>query len=115
MPYSAQRSLVKPLEPSSCAAARDGPNALMPAASRSSARPATSGASGPITTSPMSFSLQKPMTASMVGDVERHAFGDLRDPGIARRAIEPIEQGALLELPGERMLAAAASDQQHIH
>ena len=51
----------------------------------------------------------------MVSDVERHAFGDLRDPGIARRAIEPIQHGALLELPGERMLAPPASDQQHIH
>ncbi len=43
----------------------------------------------------------------MVGHVERHAVGDRGDPGIARRAIEPVEQGALPELPGERMLAAA--------
>ena len=43
----------------------------------------------------------------MVGDVERHALGERRDPGIARRAIELREQRALLELPGQRMLAAA--------
>ena len=30
MPNSVQKSLVKPLEPSSCAAALDGPNTLMP-------------------------------------------------------------------------------------
>ena len=51
----------------------------------------------------------------MVRHVERHALGDLGDSGIARRAIEPAEQGALPELPGERVLAASAPDQQHIH
>jgi hypothetical protein len=51
----------------------------------------------------------------MVGDIERGAFGYRRDPGIPRRAIETADEGALPELPGKRMLAAAASDQKHIH
>ena len=51
----------------------------------------------------------------MIRHVERHAFGDRFDPGIPRRAIESVEQGALPELPGERVLAASPSDQQQIH
>src|SRR5580700_5252654 len=43
-------SLQKALEPSSCAAALDGPKQRIPACVRASARPATSGASGPMTT-----------------------------------------------------------------
>src|SRR3954462_7654245 len=50
MPFARHKSLVKPLEPSSCAAAALGPNTGIPAARRASATPATSGASGPITT-----------------------------------------------------------------
>ena len=52
---------------------------------------------------------------AVIAHVERHALGDRRDAGIARRAIERVEQGALRELPGERMLASAAADQKHIH
>ena len=51
----------------------------------------------------------------MIRQVERHAVGDRFDPRIARRAVEPVEQGALPELPGERVLAASPSDQQQIH
>src|SRR3954454_3438734 len=49
MPFARHKSLVKPLEPSSCAAAALGPNTAIPAARRASATPPTSGASGPIT------------------------------------------------------------------
>src|SRR5262252_1768179 len=58
------RSLVKPLEPSSCAPARLGPKALMPAAVRSSTMPAQSGASGPTTTRSIFCALQKAITAA---------------------------------------------------
>jgi len=51
----------------------------------------------------------------VIRNVEGDAFGNSRDPGIARRAIEPVEKGALLELPGERVLSPAGPDQQHIH
>jgi hypothetical protein len=43
----------------------------------------------------------------MVGDVEGDDLGNLGDAGIAGRAIERAKQGALPELPGERMLAPA--------
>src|SRR5215208_598436 len=43
MARAAQSALVNPFEPSSCAATLLGPKALMPAAIRSSTRPANSG------------------------------------------------------------------------
>ena len=64
MRLARHRSLVKPLEPSSCAAARLGPKALMPAASRSSTIPAQSGVSGPTTTRSMPLLRQNPITAA---------------------------------------------------
>src|ERR1700761_8471001 len=61
---SLQRSLVNPLEPSSCAACLLGPNALMPTAVRSSTMPAASGVSGPTTTRSTALRLQKSITAA---------------------------------------------------
>ena len=49
-PAASMTSLANALEPSSRAAAALGPNAAIPRAASSSARPATSGASGPMTT-----------------------------------------------------------------
>src|SRR6185437_5022704 len=57
------RALVKPLEPSSRAAHLLGPNVLKPAASRSSAMPATSGPSGPTTTKSLLLVWQNAITA----------------------------------------------------
>ena len=51
----------------------------------------------------------------MIRHIEGDALGNLSDSGIARRAIERVEKGALRELPGKRVLPAAAADQQHIH
>src|SRR5213080_4119004 len=79
------RSLVKPLEPSSCAAALLGPNVLNPAASRSSTMPATSGASGPTTTKSTLFceankvdfvvvGPEAPLVAGIVDDLEAAGF-----------------------------------------
>jgi hypothetical protein len=50
----------------------------------------------------------------VIAYIEREALGDLRDPGIARSAIKRAEEAALLELPGDRMLAAASTYQQHV-
>jgi hypothetical protein len=57
------------LEPSSCAAAAEGPKARMPAAARSSARPATSGASGPTMTRSMPCALHQSTTCRACRDV----------------------------------------------
>ncbi len=85
---SVQKSLVKPLEPSSCAAAFDGPKTLILAAARSSARPATSGASGPTTTKADVRVATEGHHGGMVGNIEGDAFGDLGDAGVAGRAVE---------------------------
>src|SRR4051812_19893866 len=64
MPFARHRSLVKPFDPSSCAAAALGPKTAIPAARKASATPATSGASGPTTTSPMPFARASSTTAA---------------------------------------------------
>ena len=115
MLFALHRSLVKPLEPSSCAAALLGPNALMPAAARSSTMPAQSGASGPTTTSAMSLRAAECDHRRMVGRIERDQFAFLRDAGIARRAVELVDQRARRDLPGQRMLAAAGTEQENVH
>mmetsp|Transcript_12389 Transcript_12389/g.42955 ORF Transcript_12389/g.42955 Transcript_12389/m.42955 type:complete len:306 (+) Transcript_12389:528-1445(+) len=64
MSYFRSTSLRNPLLPSSLAAALDGPKVLIPAAVRSSARPSTSGCSGPTTTRPTELASQKAATAA---------------------------------------------------
>ena len=110
-----QSSLVKPLEPSSWAACLDGPNTLMPAAVKASAMPATSGASGPITTKSIFSALgQRHLAGDVLGpDVD--AFGHLGDAGIAGRAVQFCAQGGRGNRPTERMFAAAAAHHQDSH
>src|SRR3712207_2140404 len=45
----------------------------------------------------------------------RMADAEARDAGIAGCRVELVEVGALCQLPGQRMLAAARADQQHPH
>src|SRR5436190_12049557 len=63
MALSRHRSLVKPLEPSSWAAAAFGPKTAIPAARRASPTPATSGASGPTTAKSIRSRLARPTMA----------------------------------------------------
>ena len=56
-PAVSMMRFAKVFEPSSAAAALPGPNMAMPRVRSASATPATSGASGPITTSSMSLSI----------------------------------------------------------
>jgi hypothetical protein len=51
----------------------------------------------------------------VIGNVERHALGLPRNAGIARRAIDPLDQRARRDLPGERVLASAATDEENVH
>ncbi|MNV41298.1 hypothetical protein D3C71_1329300 [compost metagenome] len=46
---------------------------------------------------------------------DRHAFRNLRDPGIAGRAVNFVRSGALGQAPAYGMLPSAASDNQNIH
>ena len=56
---------MKFLEPSKAAASAEGPKVGIPALSRSFARPATRGASGPTTTSPTPHLRQNDITAEL--------------------------------------------------
>ena len=85
-------ALVKLFELSSRAAALVGPNALKPAALRSSTMPAAIGASGPTTTKSTALVLAERDHRGMVGDIERRR---IRPPGRCRhcrartRAVSP--------------------------
>src|SRR4029079_6689113 len=63
MRLARHKSLVKPFEPSSCAALAFGPNTANPASRKVLPTPATSGASGPITTRSMQFVAASATTA----------------------------------------------------
>src|ERR671911_5352 len=64
MPFALHRSLVKPFEPSSWAAAALGPNTAKPASRSASPTPATNGASGPMTTRSIDRCRASSLTAS---------------------------------------------------
>ena len=51
----------------------------------------------------------------MIGEIEIHQLGVLRDTGIARRRKECIAIWRLRELPRQRMFATARTDEQDIH
>lgn len=65
IPYLSQMLFMKFLEPSNAAASEEGPKVGIPALTRSLARPATRGASGPMTTSPTPHLRQKEITAEL--------------------------------------------------
>ena len=50
----------------------------------------------------------------MVRDIDRDAFGFLGDAGIAGRAIEFVGQRARRHFPGQRVLAAAGTEDQDV-
>jgi hypothetical protein len=47
--------------------------------------------------------------------VQRHAVGQRFDAGVAGHAPERLDARALLEAPGERVLAPAAADEEDVH
>src|SRR5262249_14557637 len=51
----------------------------------------------------------------VIGEVERHQLAFPGDAGIAGSAIEPIDQRARRELPGERVLAPARAEEEDVH
>ena len=51
----------------------------------------------------------------VVGEIERDELAVLRDAGIAGRTIKPLHQRARRNLPRQRMLAAAGTEQENVH
>uniref|UniRef100_A0A0A9FQQ8 Uncharacterized protein n=1 Tax=Arundo donax TaxID=35708 RepID=A0A0A9FQQ8_ARUDO len=66
MLYLSHSFFMKSLDPSNAAACDEGPKVGIPALTRSFARPATRGASGPTTTNPTPQLRQNEMTASLL-------------------------------------------------
>src|SRR3982750_4073789 len=96
MPFALHRSLVKPFDPSSWAAAALGPNTATSAARSASATPATSGASGPMTTRsmPRVFASSTTVTASH-GSAAMHS-AQRATPGLPGTAISSPQLGDCL-------------------
>src|SRR5690242_5740177 len=96
MRFARQRSLVKPFEPSSRAAAASGPNTAIPAARRASATPATRGASGPMTTRSTPWFRANSTTATgSHGSISTHSAQ--RDmPGLPGAAVNAWQLGDCL-------------------
>ena len=96
MALALHRSLVKPLEPSSWAAAALGPNTAMPAARNASATPATSGASGPTTTRSIARAWASSTTAAAShGSIATHS-AQRAMPGLPGAAINSSQLGDCL-------------------
>src|SRR4051812_5097103 len=98
MSWTRQRSLVKPFDPSSCAAAALGPNTAIPASRSASPTPATSGASGPITTRPIDSVLASSTIArGSHGSPSTHS-AQRAMPGLPGTAISRPQLGDCLSL-----------------
>ena len=106
---------MKPFDASSRAAALVGPNALMPAAVRSSTMPARQRRFRSDHDELNRIGLAKRDHRCMVGDVERDAFGLARDAGIARRAIKFVDQRTRGDFPRQRVFASARAEDQYVH
>ena len=116
-PAAAMTSFANALEPSSCAAApRRAEARRCPRARTASATPATSGASGPTTTR------SAPSSRGERGDgraVERRrpgaVRGDLRDAGVAGRAVQRGDVGVEGQGAAQGVFAGAAADDEDLH
>jgi hypothetical protein len=51
----------------------------------------------------------------MVGQVERHALGLLRNAGIARGAIESLDQRTIRDFPGQSVLSPTGTQEENVH
>ena len=114
-PAAAITSLAKALDPSSSAAARDGPKQLMPRSRTASATPATSGASGPIDDEVGAELLGEGgdgVTVELVDVVQR---GEGRDAGVAGGGVDLLDGRVAGEGERERVLTAAGADDEDLH
>src|SRR5215475_6702777 len=94
MPASAMMSLAKAFEPSMRAAAASGPKAARPSARRASATPATSGASGPITTRSVFSALASRVTSAGLAAVTWWTCASSAMPGLPGAACSAVTAGS---------------------
>ena len=86
----------------------------IPACLSSSATPVTSGASGPITTSPTSSVRARESSPFGIVGSDRMALAELGDSRIARRGVD-LDAFGLRESPRKRVLAPARPDEEDPH
>ncbi len=108
-------SLAKALEPSSRAASALGPKQATPRARTASATPATSGASGPITTRSAASRTARSATLGGSGHLERMARDLLGDPGVARCRLDRVTAGSASSVDDQGVLARAGPDDEDSH
>ena len=110
---AAMTSLANALLPSSCAAAADGPKTRNPLARRTSATPATRGASGPMTTRSTASRGRDLEDGVGVGDVgQRFAAGDGVDAGVPGGGDDRVDGVVRREGPGQGVLARSGAEDE---
>src|SRR6476620_8247726 len=96
MEFARHRSLVKPLDPSSWAAAASGPNTAIPALRSASATPATNGPSGPTTTRSMALLFANSTIAAASHGSTATSSAQRAMPGLPGAAINRSQLGDCL-------------------
>ena len=114
-PAASMISLANALEPSSRAAAATGPKQRTPSAASASARPATSGASGPTTTRSMPASRAARASAAGSSAGASSARASRRMPAFPGAHRTSGACGERSERADERVLAPARADDEDPH
>ncbi len=114
MPWRCMKSFAKALLVSSMRGGAGGAEDAEACGSRASTTPAARGTSGPMTTrSGCSWAASARLRGRC--DVERHAAGEGGDAAVAGGADDLGDARALAQGPDERVLAAAAADDENLH
>ncbi len=109
---------MNPLLPSSCAAACDGPNTDEADGAQRIGKTVDQRRLGADDHEVDLVRIAERRDRAVIGRVERDQLGVLGDTGVARGGVELTsigEQAGLRELPRQRMLASARSQQQDVH
>ena len=77
--------------------------------------PAASGASGPTTVSPTSFSLANLIRAGKVGRLDVDVFAVEIGAGVAGGHENAVRAGALRDFPGQGVFPPPVADDQDVH
>ena len=109
------KSFANALLVSSRAAAWVGPNTRRPSASKRSARPAASGASGPTTVKSIRSLIDEPNHGDGVQYVDRGGGDGSGDAGVAGSANDVSDAGFGKEFGGEGVLARAGAENEDPH
>ena len=108
-------SLANAFDPSSCAAAADGPKHGMPFARTASATPATSGASGPTTTRSAPTSTASAATACRIGGVDRAQSARAAVPGLPGAQTDAVTAGSAARASASACSRPPRAEEEYAH